>query len=65
MTVRKIANISRYLGLSSDTKPTSVEVNSYFIETDTKDVFTTYDGTSWTKYKRNSEKDMSSECRRK
>ena len=62
MAVAKIATISRWLGLSSDTKPPSAPVGSTFKETDTKDYYVTYDdGTSWTKRARNSEADSCSE----
>ena len=62
MAVKKIGSIVRFLGLSSDTKPGASEaipIGSTFIETDTRDVYVCYDGTNWTKYKRNSDKDRS------
>jgi len=51
MATKKIATIQRWVGLSTDTKPTSVAVGSTFLEYDTKILFITYDGTNWTKYK--------------
>ncbi len=60
MTVKLIGSISRYMGLSSDTKPGAAEkipVGSTLQETDTKDVYVCYDGTNWEKYKRNSDTD--------
>ncbi len=47
MAVYEIGTIEKYLGLSSDTKPTGVPVGSTFLETDTKNLFVTYDGTNW------------------
>ena len=37
-----------YMGLSTDTKPTNVPVNTLFLELDTGD-FYYYDGTEWAK----------------
>lgn len=37
-----------YMGLSTDTKPTNVSVNSLFLELDTGD-FYYFDGDSWEK----------------
>lgn len=48
MAVAKKATISRWIGLSTDTKPTSVAVGCTFYEYDTKCTYTTYDGTNWT-----------------
>ena len=47
MTALKETTISRYIGLESDTKPTSVPVGSTFLEYDTDTMFITYDGTNW------------------
>lgn len=60
MTVSLLSYISRYYGLSSDSKP-ETKIGSLFIETDTLDVYVCTDGTTWTKYCRNSVKNMSSE----
>ena len=64
MTVKIIKSAYRYLGLSTDTKPTEVPVGSVFKETDTLDVFICYDGTLWTKFKRNSDMDRTSKVGR-
>ena len=51
MTVKFVASIQRFIGLSSDTKPTSCPVGSTFHEYDTKLTYITYDGgTSWVSY---------------
>ena len=50
MAVSLIATIQRYIGLSSDGKPTGVPVGSTFLEYDTRATFITYDGTNWTTY---------------
>ena len=42
--------IQRFIGLSTDTKPTSVPIMSIFYEYNTRDTYISYDGTSWTKY---------------
>jgi len=51
MTVKKIATIKRWLGLSTDTKPiaasSDVPIGSTFHEYDTKLTYITYDGTNW------------------
>lgn len=47
MTVKKMAAISRYIGLSGDDKPTGVPVGSTFKEYDSKDRYITHDGTNW------------------
>jgi len=49
MTIKKESIISRWLGLSSDTKPTgaTVPVGSTFFEFDTNDTYITYDSTNW------------------
>lgn len=41
-----------YIGLSTDTKPTGVEVGSRSYETDTGDWYITADGTVWVLDKR-------------
>lgn len=52
MAVKNIATIKAFIGLSSDSKPTSVAVGSTFLETDTGDIYiTTDDGTTWVKDK--------------
>jgi hypothetical protein len=51
MAVKLIGTIQRYIGLSTDTKPTGVLVGSEFIEYNTGIVYTTYDGTNWTRFK--------------
>lgn len=43
-----IGTIQRFIGLSSDTKPTTVPVGSTFYEYDTGIFFICYDGTNWT-----------------
>ena len=48
MTVKLITQIHRYIGLSTDTKPTSVPVGSEFFAYDTKRSYVCYDGTNWT-----------------
>ena len=50
MTVRLITTIQRFLGLSTDTKPTGVEPGSTFWAYDTGTLFTCYDGTNWVAY---------------
>ncbi len=47
MAVKLITTVSRYIGLSTDTKPTSVPVGSIFYERDTKAAYVAYDGTNW------------------
>lgn len=69
MAVTKIATIRKWIGLSTDTKPTltagdDVSIGSTFLETDTKDMWVTYDGDNWTKRKRNSDKDRTADWRR-
>ncbi len=53
MTVKKEATIARWIGLSTDTKPTTggamkIPVGATFYEYDTKNWYKTYDGTNWT-----------------
>lgn len=45
-----IATIQRWVGLSTDTKPTGVPVGSMAWERDTKLMHISYDGTNWTPY---------------
>ena len=47
MTAYLITTRRRFLGLSTDTKPTSVEIGSIFWEYDTNAEYVTYDGTNW------------------
>ena len=47
MAVLKEATIARWIGLSTDTKPTGVPVGATFYEYDTKLWYKTYDGTNW------------------
>ncbi len=47
MATKKLTTISRYTGLSSETKPTGVPVGSTFREYDTRIMWETYDGTNW------------------
>jgi len=46
MAVTKL-RITHYEGLSTDAKPTGVIGGSTFIETDTRALFISYDGTNW------------------
>ena len=43
--------IQRFVGLSTDTKPTGVSAGSTFVEYDSHETHITYDGTNWVKYK--------------
>jgi len=54
MTVRLEATIKRFIGLSTDTKPTGVPPGSYFWCHDTGTLLKTYDGTNWIAYSVNS-----------
>ena len=47
VTVALIASIDRYLGLSSDTKPSAPAVGSTFYETDSGETYV-YNGSAWT-----------------
>jgi hypothetical protein len=47
MAVSLITTIKRFMGLSTDTKPTDVPSGSEFWEYDTNILFKTYDGTNW------------------
>lgn len=51
MVVKKESSIQRYIGASTDTKPTgaTVPVGSTFLEYDTSEMYITYDGTNWVK----------------
>lgn len=51
MAVKLMGTIQNWVGLSTDSKPTSVAVGSTFLEYDTKLRYITYDGTNWVKYK--------------
>lgn len=51
MAVKFIAKIESYVGLSTDTKPTSVPVGSTFFEHNTEKTYITHDGTNWVPYK--------------
>ena len=42
--------IQRFIGLSTDTKPTGVPIMSRFYEYNTRNTYVSYDGTNWTKY---------------
>jgi len=48
MAVLRVATIKRFIGLSTDTKPTDAPVGSTFYEYDTNLMCVTYDGTNWT-----------------
>ncbi len=50
MTVVLSTNTARYIGLSTDAKPTGVDVGSTFWEYDTGKTYATYDGTNWALY---------------
>lgn len=55
MTVIYETRIKRFVGLSTDTKPTDdVPAGSYFWAWDTGVLFKTYDGTNWIAYSANS-----------
>jgi hypothetical protein len=55
MTVLYETRIKRFIGLSTDTKPTDdVPPGSYFWAYDTGTLFKTYDGTNWIAYSVNS-----------
>ena len=43
-------HLTRFFGLSTDTKPSNVVIGSTFIETDTRQEFV-YDGANWTRDK--------------
>lgn len=48
MAIKRITAIHRYVGLSTDAKPTSVPEGSEFFAYDTKRNYICYDGTNWT-----------------
>lgn len=50
MAVYLISSIERYIGLSSDIKPTPEFYGSTFFETDTRLTYICYDGVNWTQY---------------
>jgi len=50
MAYLRESTIQRWIGLSTDTKPTGVSVGSTFYEYDTKNSYKSYDGTNWTLY---------------
>ena len=51
MTVLMVTTIKRFVGLSSDTKPTTdIPPGSTFWAWDTGTLFTCYDGTNWVSY---------------
>jgi len=49
MAVVWVTNMKKYVGLSTDTKPTSVLIGSTFYSYNTRELFITYDGTNWTR----------------
>ena len=50
MAITREAAINRYIGLSTDAKPTVVPIGATFWEYDTKNIYKTYDGTNWALY---------------
>ena len=46
--ITKNGQTADYIGLSTDTKPSDVPVNTYFLENDTGDLYY-YTGESWNK----------------
>jgi hypothetical protein len=54
MTVALETTIKRFIGLSTDSKPTGVPNGSYFWAWDTGTLFKTYDGDNWMAYSVNS-----------
>jgi hypothetical protein len=54
MTVALETTIKRFIGLSTDSKPTGVPSGSYFWAYDTGTLFKTYNGTDWIAYSVNS-----------
>src|SRR5512146_183849 len=48
MAYKLITTIQRFIGLSTDTKPTSVPTGSTYLCYDTNILYITYDGTNWT-----------------
>ena len=51
MTVKKENVTQRFIGASTDTKPTGVGIGSTFLEYETSDTYITYDGTNWVQKK--------------
>jgi hypothetical protein len=55
MTVTMVTTIKRFVGLSTDTKPTTdIPPGSTFWAWDTGTMFRTYDGTNWIAFSENS-----------
>jgi len=52
MTVKMMEVIQNFIGLSTDTKPTSASIGSTFYEYDTRSHHICYDGTNWRGYGR-------------
>ena len=49
MAVILITAVKKYVGLSTDTKPTGVPAGSTFFEYDSHELHVTYNGTNWIK----------------
>ena len=47
MAVLAVTTIKRFIGLSTDTKPTGVPVGATFLEYDTGNLMVTHNGTNW------------------
>ena len=47
MTVRRLSTLNRYIGLSTDGKPTDAPVGSTFFEYDTQIMYIIQDGNLW------------------
>lgn len=54
MAVKNEESIQRFIGLSTDTKPTGVQIGSRFFEYDSKDTYLCYDKTNWSKVRNES-----------
>lgn len=50
MTVYLNTNTDRYWGNSTDTKPTPVNIGSFFNEQDTGKIYVCYNGIDWVPY---------------
>jgi len=50
MAVTLSTNTTRYIGLSTDAKPTGVDIGSIFWEYDTGKTYSTNNGTDWYLY---------------
>jgi hypothetical protein len=50
MAITRNINTGHYIGASTDTKPTGVDIGSLFWEYDTGKTYSTYDGTNWVLY---------------